>query len=96
MTNYSSKKSGETVRVKFELRRIVSQIESATITVHLREGKFDANLASMLVPASTFVTGTQVEALIRAGVPGNSYTIRCTAVDGTGQILIEEALLPVS
>lgn len=88
------KKPSETVRITFELRRVVDAVAGQpTLQITLQGGKPDPAIGSMLVGLPT-VTGTKVKALVRAGLAGNTYTLRLTYGDGE-QVLVEDVLLPV-
>lgn len=73
----SSKSPNEIVPVKFSYSSVVSSIDSASITVTVREGT-DATPNAMK-EGTPIIDGSTVIQYIKGGITGNTYNIICLA-----------------
>jgi hypothetical protein len=90
----STKDPGETVPVKFFFDNMVASLdEASTVEVTLSTGTTDPQMSTMLV-GDPVVADALVVQLVRGGLAGNSYKIKCTASLGT-EVYISTAILPI-
>ncbi len=70
-----------------------ASIASATVSIATRAG-VDASPAAVLSGAP-IISGGAVMHLVRDGIAGTDYDLRCLATDSTGQVHLITAALPV-
>jgi len=81
----------ETVPVSFDFADEIASAATPSVSVEVVTGT-DASVGSMPTGAPT-IAGAVVTQLIRAGVAGNTYRVRCVASGPGGEVLVRADLL---
>lgn len=93
--NLPAKDPAEFVIVTFDYEHEIGDatVSSAALSCAVKSGA-DADVGSMLYGAAV-VSGADVLQLVRLGVDGADYTLRCLATLSDGRKLLRWATLPV-
>ena len=87
------KDPAETVPVSFDFSDEAASVSASSVAIAVTAGT-DAAVASMPQGAAT-IDGAVVTQLVKLGVDGCSYSLRCLASGPSGEVLLRAAILPV-
>lgn len=79
--------------VPFLFGRVLTALDSITVSIGVARGLPDPDAAAMLLGAAE-ISGANAVQMIRGGVPGNTYLVRATATRNT-EVYVLAATLEV-
>lgn len=91
---FSEKDPAEKVLLAFDFAHLTSAVLTPVFTVTRKAGADDPSPGSIL-DGSAVTSGSKAVQMVRGGVDGTDYLIRCSVTDGSGQLFVMVGTLPV-